>query len=276
MSVKFELLEGGYCTASRSHALSGVKRETIRFYATFAYLFHPVQGHILFDTGYTRRFYSETKKWPFSIYARMTPVFIDESKEAQSILQAKGIDPADIKTVILSHFHADHIGGLKDFPNAKIVCSKIAYEAVKFRKGFAAVRKGFIPNLLPHDFENRLEMIDMDSANMHENHLGKSHDLFADGSIRLFKLDGHAHGQIGALVKTDKNVVFLVADGAWLRENYQSMHLPNQIVRLFFDSWKDYKDSLKRIHDFHKSNPDVKIIPCHCEKTLEEIRMETL
>ena len=48
------------------------------------------------------------------------------------------------------------------------------------------------------------------------------------------------------------------------------MHLPSPLVRLFFDSWSDYKASLKRVHDFHKANPDVAVIPCHCEETLKD------
>src|SRR5215467_2818296 len=47
--------------------------------------------------------------------------------QARINMEAAGIDPKQIDTVIISHFHGDHIGGLKNadgsspFPNAEIL-----------------------------------------------------------------------------------------------------------------------------------------------------------
>ena len=38
-----------------------IKQENIKFHALFAIINHPKLGWILFDTGYTKRFYEETK-----------------------------------------------------------------------------------------------------------------------------------------------------------------------------------------------------------------------
>ena len=265
--LSFQLHCAGYCTSERHHALRGAKKETIDFVATYGIINHPTHGIILIDTGYTRRFYEETKKFPFSIYARVTPVYIEEREEAKSVLLAQNIKPQDVKFIIITHFHADHIAGLKDFPNAKFIASKKAFDAVKDRHGIQAVRKAFVPNLLPLDFIDRVTFVDWENFDSEDEHLGPLFDIFKDETIKLCKLDGHAHGQIGVLLNTDKGQVFMVADGAWLKANYQEYRLPNPIVRLFFDSWSDYKQSLKRIHNFHKANPNVPIIPCHCKET---------
>lgn len=268
--VKFSLKSAGYCTAKQSHALRGAKSKTIKFYATYAHIEHPVHGHILYDTGYTRRFYDVTKKFPFKLYAKLTKVYISEHEEAIEMLKQKGIDANDINYIIVSHFHADHIGGLKDFPRAKFICSDIAYEDIKDRKGVAALKKGFIPALMPADFEKRVELISFSKAEQLLPELGPVVDLFNDGSIILCSLPGHAKGQVGALLNTDKKV-FLISDAAWLKENYTNLHLPSPLVKLFFDSWKDFENSLQKVHNYAKANTDTVIIPCHCEETYRQI-----
>src|SRR5260370_164781 len=71
-----------------------------------------------------------------------------------------GLCAADLKCIILSHFHADHISGLQDFPAARIIVTREAYDAVASRRGFGALRRGFIPALLPADFQQRARFLD--------------------------------------------------------------------------------------------------------------------
>jgi len=272
--LKFELRRSGYCTSQLNHALAGAATKTIRFYATWAYIYHPTKGHILFDTGYTRRFYNATRSFPANIYAKATPAYIKKEEEACFQLKQAGIGAADISYIIISHFHADHVAGLKDFPNAKFIASEAAYYDVRGKTGFSATRRAFLPDLLPSDFESRLDLIDIESGKKSNDHLGKLLDLFDDGSILLCDLTGHAKGQLGALLNTEKGKTLLAADAAWLKENFENLNLPTQLVRLFFDSWSDYKQSLKKVHDFYKANPGVDVIPCHCLETFEKLGVE--
>ena len=100
MTVKFELKSAGYCEAGRHHALRGAPKKVIKFYATYAHILHPRYGHILFDTGYSRRFYCATKHYPFKLYGRITKVFIEEEEEACRKLSGGGVMPENINYII--------------------------------------------------------------------------------------------------------------------------------------------------------------------------------
>ena len=269
--MKFKLEHTGFCLSSKHFVLTGTERKDIRFYATYGIIEHPKHGVILFDTGYTSRFYDYTKKFPYALYPLITKVFVEKSEEAIFRLQENGISAEDVKYIIISHFHADHIGGLKDFPNATFICNKVAYDAVKDKKGFNAVRHGFIPMFLPDDFESKIQFINFDTCEKSDTDLGDLVDIFNDNSILLCELGGHAKGQIGAILNTNEGQIFLAADACWVEEAYKENWLPNRIVRFIFDNWNNYISSLKKVQNFHINNPETLIIPCHCEKTMKRV-----
>jgi glyoxylase-like metal-dependent hydrolase (beta-lactamase superfamily II) len=221
---------------------------------------------MLFDTGYTRRFYTATAKFPAKLYAALTPVSIREEEEVSNQLAPFGLAPADIRHVILSHFHADHVGGLKDFPGARIHCSRAAYLQVKKLSPRWSFRKGILKSLLPDDLEERICFIEETPAVDHPI-LGVQYDLFGDGSLLACPLPGHAAGQVGLRLRTARRPYFLVADACWLIQSVTEERLPAGIVRLFFNSWTDFKKSLHRLQQFHRIHPEELIVPTHCAQT---------
>lgn len=271
MTVKLKVFASGYCKQSRYLAMRDEPREPGRFYAMWALLEHPKAGYVLFDTGYSRRYFEGTQRLPYSLYAALTPVTLPEDGAAAvEQLISLGVAPQDISSIVVSHFHADHVGGLKDFPDARFVCSSAAYRAVKGKRGFAAVSRAFLPGLIPEDFERRCHFIEDDDL----KHLPSCYmpfdrgvDLFGDGSVWVVPLDGHATGQIGLLVKTYAGERFLVADAAWHRRAVRERVLPHPVVRLIVSSWSKYIETFDKVRVFHKNRPDVVLIPSHCAET---------
>lgn len=267
----FEILKAGYCTSNQSIALHKAENKTIRFPATVALLEHDRKGLFLFDTGYSSHFFQASKRLPYSIYPKITPVFFKDEEAIKHQLHQKGIRPADIRTVIISHFHGDHIGGLTDFPNANFICHDSAFRSIENIKGWRALMKGFLPDLIPENFRSRLSLLKDSSSYIYQDL--KTWDLFDDGSILLQKLDGHAKGQLGLRFTYKAKSFFLVADAAWLWQNYEELWLPSPRVKLFFSSWSDYKNNLQNLHQIHLYTQS-EIIPTHCEQTIERIKVE--
>ena len=150
--MNLNIFEAGFCTHPEHIVIRGGKREDIRFPAMFALLEHPTRGYMLFDTGYSEAFFEATKRFPYSLYARVTPVFLEEHQHAVQQLAQRGIEAKEISIIFISHFHADHVAALKDFPRAKFVYLPLAFASVRGKTGFSAVRKAFLPNLLPNAF----------------------------------------------------------------------------------------------------------------------------
>jgi len=266
--VKLHFGYAGFCYASAEHAVKGDPKGKIKFHALWALIEHPSKGLILFDTGYTERFYNATRSWPHKIYALLTPVSITKQDELVYQLASKGYQPHDISTIVISHFHADHIGGLKDFPEATIVTSKKAANHTLNTPRWRGVANGILHDLLPVDIEARLSFVE-ECKQVKEKHLGTGWDLFGDESLKLFDLPGHAAGQIGMMVQTQDGPFFLISDACWDIRAITENKLPHPIVKLFFDDWKAYKKTLRRLQQFCNHNPDVQMVPTHCMKTTD-------
>lgn len=274
MSIKVNFFSAGYCTHPEKIVIKGGSSKPVKFHATFVLIRHSERGLILFDTGYSEHFYTETKHFPFNIYAKITPVCFKEENGAAFQLRQSGINPGDIKLIILSHFHADHIGGVKDFPNAEFLCYKSAYEEIKGKKNLAALKKGFLPGLLPGNFESRLKFTDsLNKINISEDYspFETGFDIFGDRSLISVDVSGHSESQSGLFINTDENIYFLVADACWLSKSYREYILPHPIANIAFSCKKEYLNTLKKLHELHKKRPDINIMPSHCPEFLKKI-----
>jgi glyoxylase-like metal-dependent hydrolase (beta-lactamase superfamily II) len=265
-TVRLRLLDTGYCTADLGHVLRGAPSEQIRCHALVALIEHPARGAILWDAGYDPRLLDALRPWPFPLYRRITPLFLDPALAPAAQLARLGVRPADVGHVIVSHFHADHIAGLRDFPAAAIVADADAVDSVAGLGGLAALRRGFVPALLPDDFAARVRPIyRFDGPPVAP--FGPAHDLFGDGSLLLVRLPGHARGQLGLLLRTAAGRYLLAADGAWLSRSIRERRGPGRAGSLIADDPRALDETLAKLHAFAEANPDVTIVPTHCPES---------
>ncbi len=271
-AVKCSVFSTGYCLASEHHVLRGGRRTPIRCHALVALLEHPARGYVLFDTGYSyQRLMDATRAFPYYLYRRAAPFFTTSDESAASILSQRfGVRLEEIQTVIVSHFHPDHLSGLGDFPDARLVASDDGYRKAARLNGFPALIRGVLPDLIPPDFAARADLLPSEFAGEPLPHLGPTHDLFGDGLLRVVRLPGHARGQIGLLVQVQRGPVLFVADAAYTRRSIRENCSPHPITNLFTEGAKIVQETLLRLHRFAEERPDVCIIPTHCPEAYTE------
>lgn len=262
-AIRVHLLDTGYCLASEHHLLRGSRRRTVHCHALVTLWHHPHHGWGLWDTGYAPRIWDATDAWPYRLYRYATPFRIEPHQAVVCQLARFGLRASDIRFVILSHFHADHIAGLRDFPDARIIVQQSAYEAVAGRQGLRAIRRAFLPALLPDDFHERAWCIaSFDDQSLPA--LGPTCDLFGDGTMQLIDLPGHARGQLGLLAQTQRGKILLMADGAWLTRAIRENRPPHMCTHLVCDDARQMRVTLRRLHEFALACPDVDLLPTHC------------
>lgn len=278
IKVKWFLLHGGFCTHPEKIILPHQPWKARVFPALFSLIEHPTQGLILFDTGYTPSFFTETASFPYRLYRYVTPVTLHKHSSTIDQIEQLGYSSKDVKMIILSHLHADHISGVKEFPWATFRLTRTAYDEISEKKGISALKRGFIPSLLPHDFISRVDWVD----DRHKIQLDapyspftEGYDLLQDQSLIAVDLPGHAAGQIGLFLYTVENErVFLLADSCWTYESYYSNQLPHRLTNFITHDPNMYRITLHRIHQFAKEHPEVRMIPSHCIKTWKQLQVE--
>jgi len=278
MKVGVKVFSAGYCTQLESMVIKGGRYKNVKIPALFALIEHPTKGHILFDTGYSSHFYEATKTFPYKLHAWLIPVFCKPEEGPAQQLQAQGIDPRSIESIILSHFHSDHVAGLKDFPDAQFIYFENAYDAVKGKTGFDAVRRGYLPDLLPSDLEQRSSVVGDNSVIQLDDDyrpFEQGYDLLGDGSLVAVELPGHAHGQMGIFLQDEQGQhVFLAADACWYSQAYRELRYPHPLANLVQADGKAYKETLKKLHQLHKHRPDLLIVPSHCPEMQERFAIK--
>lgn len=217
------ILDTGHCLAHEHVLIQGGERKEVACHSIVALLGHPTQGWLLWDAGYAPRMLEATQRFPYWLYRLITPLRLRPELAAVVQLPRLGLRPADIGRIVISHFHADHLAGLRDFPHSQCLALPEAYASVARSTGLAALRRGFIPSLLPAGFAQRLAPITHFDGPLLPL-LGPTHDLFGDGSALIVRLPGHARGQVGLLATTDSGRIFFVADSCWLARSVRDNH----------------------------------------------------
>ncbi|MES1243678.1 MAG: MBL fold metallo-hydrolase [Acidobacteriota bacterium] len=277
MDLRLDLIAAGSCTHPAWVVTGRPSLEILRFPSLVGVVRHPSRGLVLFDAGYSPRFFHETRRFPESLYRRVTPVTCGGEDTAAAWLSAAGMDPDDVALVILSHFHADHVGGLLDFPRARLLYRRSAL-AREFRRipAWRHLAAGVLPGLLPADLEARsLFVEDLPVVRLPSGYapFAEGYDLLGDGSLLGVDLAGHAHGQLGVLLpRTQGPEVFLIADACWQRRAVSHLEFPHPVVRLITADMRLYRQRIRDLHELARARPDLCLVPSHCAESLDAAR----
>jgi glyoxylase-like metal-dependent hydrolase (beta-lactamase superfamily II) len=267
--VRFHLCKAGHCRHPEIVTLRGGSLFPCEFPSLFGLIVHPRAGLFLFDTGYHPLYNELRRNFPEGLYPRFLPAAIAAGDTAAEQLRRRGYSPDDVAGVVISHFHGDHIAGLRDFRRARFYTRKSAWEAVAGKAHWRNLTNGFLSPLLPDDFLERLDFIDEGrlSARAETLGLGPGWDLLGDGSLSAIPLPGHMPGQLGLYFEEDGRETFLIADAAWSSKAIRELRPPSFLALAIMEDGEKYLETLQALHELHRRNKDLRLIPSHCAET---------
>lgn len=267
-ALEWHTYEVGHCLHPEGSVRKGGAWRPVRFPALAFLIRHPERGAVLFDTGYGKHFFAATQRMPERLYRLATPPRLQDGESLVSQLERDGIGSDEIGTVVLSHLHGDHVGGLRDFASSTIFCAREAWHDLARRGRLSATRKGLLHALLPENFLQRVRWIEnAPPAGLPEcfREFSPGRDLFGDGSLIALHLPGHAAGHYGLFFRgRDGEPILLIADAVWSSRALRDGVPPPAMTTSWLGNTLAYRSTFERLVRLHRAWPWLRMVPSHC------------
>ena len=252
-----KLYQCGSCKNNLGIIYGGRAWEWRNFPARVALIQHRELGNILYDAGYSEEIFGDDI-W-LKLYRLLNPVLLDREDVISEKLKKDGIPLESVKTIILSHAHPDHVGGLSQFSNYELIASGEVLAALKK----PSIRNLMFPNMIPP--KGCIQKERPTGNQLHSHFLCKYfenvYDLLGDESVIGVLLDGHCKGQLGLWIPDFE--LFLAADACWGGDLIRdSLHM-RLIPRWIQNDYAAYKDSLRRICLMKREHPQIQVVFTH-------------
>lgn len=180
---------------------------------------HP-KGKILIDTGWDTVFAKVRPKQLFGAVDKISAPIISENEGIDKKLESVGLSPKDVDCVFISHMDFDHTSGLrlvkgaKDFRTSEeewAACNKFSLRYIDTWTGICGIKT----------FSFRKTGL---------GPVGRSYDVFGDGTVELVHTPGHSRGLFAVLIRGKDGYIVLGNDAAYMPESFSEHRIPGFAV----------------------------------------------
>lgn len=174
---------------------------------------HP-EGNILIDTGENvqvqENWYFDCDPTVGFVNRKILKFELEREMEVGRQLYNLGIYPNDIRWVILTHLHIDHIDGLMYFPRAEVVVSQ-----AEWSRPHGAMKCLLPPGLRPNKiiYES-------------DRYFSGRYPLTEDGTVKVVATPGHTYGHQSVIFETDEQVIFFAGDTSFTQKQLKKEIVP--------------------------------------------------
>lgn len=215
---------------------------------------HPGAGPLLVDTGFHASVAVDPKANLGRLGAlafkgiQMTP---EQAVAAQ--LRARGIDPAQIKVVVMTHLHIDHASAMSEFGEATFLFSSAEWDAATTQ----GPKHGYVRSQFDHAFDYRTLDFDGPDPGSYSG-FGRTFDVFGDGSVRVAFTPGHTLGHMSVILRLKQRELLLAGDAMYLERTLTESRLPHRL-----EDEHLFRRSLREIELYRRETPDALIVAGH-------------
>jgi N-acyl homoserine lactone hydrolase len=184
------------------------------------------------------------------LLARAARIRLTPDEEIGPLMLKRGLDPKDVRRVILTHLHQDHDGGMKYFPDAEFIIAREEWAAAS---GMAGRMGGYMNFRWPEWLAPTLVDFDQEPYGS----FPASHALTPSSDIRLVPTHGHSLGHMSVVIEEDSQAVMMAGDASYS----QALLLADAIDGVG-PSTAEQRLTHRRIVEFAASRPTV-YLPSH-------------
>lgn len=215
---------------------------------------HPGAGLLLVDTGFNAAVAVDPRQGMGRLGGLVFKDLRMESAEAlPAQLRDRGLDPDDVRAVLLTHLHSDHASGISQFPDATFVVSAAEWESAASGRQ----TEGYIKRQFDHAFDYRTIDFEDEAVDSYAT-FGRAADVFGDGSVRMAFTPGHTAGHCSVILRLSDREALLAADAAYTRRSIEETALPQRM----HDEHRSRR-SLREIQLYAERNPEALVVPGH-------------
>ena len=217
---------------------------------------HP-EGVIVVDTGSAAHLKSLPRWHPYFRFA--VSFDIEPEQEVGPQLRRLGIGVRDVRTVVLTHMHIDHDGGLAHFPHSRIVAS--AGEIAR-ASGVSGAILGYLPQRWPKWFAPE-PLAWQPTA---YGSFASSARISVAGDVIAVPTPGHTPNHLSVIARDGDREIMLAGDASYLESTMRSGTVdgvsPDEAVAAA---------TLARIGEFCAQRPTV-YLPAHDPHAAQRLR----
>ena len=181
------------------------------------YLIEHPKGRILIDTGWDSKYSSEK---PNAFLNSISRPILEEGESIDCKLKRLGLTPADIDYTFFSHMDFDHTSGLRLVSDAKHIMAA--------KEEIADSRKYFFRYVKSTWEFTSIEPFEYEQTGI--GPVGRSYDVFRDGSVILVNTPGHSHGLFSAKISAGDQYVVLAGDTVYTQKSIREKIIPGFTV----------------------------------------------
>jgi len=223
------------------------------------YVIEHRDGLVLFDAGMDRAAVTD----PRYVENPITRLFqrnlfqleIGPAETLANKLQELGYNTADVRTAAVSHLHFDHVGCIKEIPQAELLVSEAEWKQLDEPH---PERDFFLQKhiQLPGAKWRQIEFQPTDDPVL--GAFGECFDVMGDGSMVLLPTPGHTAGSMSMLVRSVSTPpMLMVGDLTYAPESLHKDQLPGTGDKELL------LQSYAKVRALKEQLPDLVILPCH-------------
>jgi glyoxylase-like metal-dependent hydrolase (beta-lactamase superfamily II) len=262
-SVTFGVIRGAEMKSQEGFSVRGGSLMRPFISGLVAFVVEHPRGRLLIDAGIGRDVSEHLKTTPLLM---RTLASLTVRRPTIDALAARDLAPSDLRGILLTHSHWDHVSGLADLREVPVW---IAPEELAHAR--SDDEGGKLYRQLEAEGPFRLQELTYTSGAY--GPFSVSHDFFQDGSVVLVPMPGHTPGSIGVFVNLPNGRRFLiVGDTSWTKEGVDWPAEKPWLARRMVDhDPAGVREQLVLLHQLQRANPELIIVPAHDARVHETL-----